>query len=366
MNEFELIEDYLKGKLQGQTLIEFENKLASNSNFASKVEEHKAMQEMLITQGLLETRDKLQALRKQKISNERRNNNGNNEWFKGIGYSIIILGVVMGIYMFYPKDKNAVEVRSVVAKNNNENSTIGNVLNPTQDIITITSPEVNSHDIDSSSSNLNPIIQKTDSLVNTSLTYVPIDTQAVKPPENKSSDHQNTPPAIAPNDLCEAVTIRAKIQTEPSCEDKSTGSLTLSQVVGGKGPYKYTLNNLETSRSLTFDRLPGGNHEVKITDINGCYSILETEIAYKSCTRNIFSPDYGETWKFPISSQGNCKVTIYDSAGKIVYQVNTYNGQPSEWDGTGNNEGYIKAGAYLFQITCDDGKSNQGSVTVTR
>ena len=86
----------------------------------------------------------------------------------------------------------------------------------------------------------------------------------------------------------------------------------------------------------------------------------------KPCQKNIFSPDYGETWKFPISNFGNCKITIYDSSGKIIYDVKTNSGQPSEWDGVGNNDGYVKAGAYLYQITCDDGKVTQGSVTVTR
>ena len=66
MNEYELIESYLKGNLQGQALIDFEKQTCFEQYFCFKVEEHKAMQEMLITQGLIQIREKLQAFKKGK------------------------------------------------------------------------------------------------------------------------------------------------------------------------------------------------------------------------------------------------------------------------------------------------------------
>jgi anti-sigma factor RsiW len=64
MDTIELIEDYLKGRLKGQELENFEVRMASDPAFAQEVEDHRAMQEMIFTQGLLETREKLQAIRK--------------------------------------------------------------------------------------------------------------------------------------------------------------------------------------------------------------------------------------------------------------------------------------------------------------
>jgi hypothetical protein len=368
MNEFELIENYLKGKLQGQELVEFENKLASNSAFSSKVEEHKAMQELLHTQGLIQTREKLQALRKERLSKDNKKGNGHNGWIKSVIFILLSLVVLTSVYLFFNQSKSSNDSNTFFTSSPEGNplsdSTISALDNKENTSATIISNSIDSIKTDKTLS-VTDITDK-DSVWQNMTTTSSTDTHSVKPTDKKNIASQKVIPPEIVKDACDEVHIKAKIQTDASCEDKTTGKLVLSQLTGGKAPYIFSLDNVESGRSGFFDQLPAGKHEVQITDANGCTTLLQAEIQSKPCQLNIFAPDYGETWKFPISTNGNCKVSIYDSSGKMVYEVTTNNGQPSEWNGVGNNEAYIKAGAYLYQISCDDGKINQGSVTVTR
>jgi len=55
--------------------------------------------------------------------------------------------------------------------------------------------------------------------------------------------------------------------TDETCKDDRNGTLVIDQVVGGRPPYTYNLNN----RPVTdFDNLSSGNYALRITDANGC------------------------------------------------------------------------------------------------
>jgi hypothetical protein len=358
MDEFEIIEDYLKGKLQGTSLKDFENRLVSDSAFASEVEEHRAMHDMLFTQGLMETREKLQTLRKIKQAKE----GGKGGAFKGTGLIVIALLVFTSVYVLVVKEKKP--------ENRKAESTPEAITKNEEKIEEKEKQKEEQKQKQSGETGKTDGVmqgQNKDELIDNQITPAPADTHTVKPKDQHPAVDPQINPVIPPEDLCARVTIKAKIITEESCQDQANGTLHITEITGGKRPYVFMLNDMESSRSHM--RLAPGKYDIRISDANGCMMETEAMIGSKTCQpekSNIFAPDYGETWKFPISAGGNCKIRIYDATGNIVYEVNTVNGHPSEWNGVGNNEGYIKAGAYLYQISCDDGAVGQGSVTVTR
>jgi hypothetical protein len=371
MEEFELIEDYLKGKLQGQALKDFETRLASDSSFGTKVEEHKIMQDLLFTQGLIETREKLQAIRKAKIAKEG-GKGGKNRWMNGLGIIIISFVMVNSIYVVFFKEKLSEKSKDVTFVQNEEIKEIEKTNAGKQE--RNSNPTNYNNKMDRiKDRNMLPVpgpdtITLRDKSIQSSV--IP-DTHNLKRKELNTVVEKKTSPKVNPEAVsCAGVYIKAKIQTEESCLDKATGKLYVSQVAGGNSPYRFSIDNSEVSvQNSYFEHLTPGKHQIRITDAGGCMTSMEAELLSKPCQpdkSNIFAPDYGETWKFPINPEGNCKVRIYDATGNIVYEVNTFNGQPFEWNGVGNNESYIRAGAYLYQISCDDGVINEGSVTVTR
>jgi hypothetical protein len=361
MDDFEIIEDYLKGKLKGQALKDFESRLVSDSAFASEVEEHRAMQDMLLTQGLMETREKLQTLRKIKQAKE----GGKEGPFKGIGLVVITFLVLTSIIYVWTNKEKSPENRKTVSTP----ETVSEQQKQEEDKQKEEQEQEQEQSRKSGRTETIVQAQKTEDSIDRQM-IAPSDTHTVKQKDQYPAIEPKTDPVIVPEALCAQVIIKAKVQTEESCQDKATGKIHLSQITGGKAPYRFLPDDSESpGQNSYFEHLETGKHKIMIIDANGCTTTVQADITGKPCQSeksNIFAPDYGETWKFPVSAGGNCKIRIYEATGNIVYEVNTVNGYPSEWNGVGNNEGYIKAGAYLYQISCDDGAMSQGSVTVTR
>jgi gliding motility-associated-like protein len=56
----------------------------------------------------------------------------------------------------------------------------------------------------------------------------------------------------------------------PNCEGDPPGSVQVSTVVGGTGPYSYSLDNGPAQSSAVFNNVPAGDHTVGVTDAIGC------------------------------------------------------------------------------------------------
>ncbi len=62
----------------------------------------------------------------------------------------------------------------------------------------------------------------------------------------------------------------AAVATTPTlCENGNDGTLTVSNVVGGAGPYLYSIDNNNFAASTEFTGLPSGNYTVYVMDSNG-------------------------------------------------------------------------------------------------
>ena len=56
-----------------------------------------------------------------------------------------------------------------------------------------------------------------------------------------------------------------------------------------------------------------------------------------------------------------CKLTVFARSGKTVFEAIPYN---NNWDGVSVGGKKLAEGAYYYVITCDDGKSTSGSVSI--
>ena len=110
------------------------------------------------------------------------------------------------------------------------------------------------------------------------------------------------------------------------------------------------------------------------TGINGCKGSDELTIEVEDTgdklpviAPRMFSPN-GDTiddlWiianmlNFP-----DCKIVVFDRNGSNVFESQPYR---NDWDGTDLNGNHVPKGAYFFIISCNDGKSATGSVSIIR
>ncbi len=110
------------------------------------------------------------------------------------------------------------------------------------------------------------------------------------------------------------------------------------------------------------------------TDIEGCKGSDELTIEVEDTgdklpvvAPRMFSPN-GDTiddlWiitnmlNFP-----DCKIVVFDRNGSNVFEAQPYK---NDWDGTDLNGNHVPEGAYFFVISCNDGKSATGSVSIIR
>jgi len=364
MSDFEIIENYLKGNLKGDELSTFERRLAADSQFSSEVEKHRKVQELILLRGLLETRGKLDEIRR--VKSGKHHGTGNNHWGK-----ILLLGIsavlISGLFLWLDKKENK----------------------PEKESLTVRIEEKKQSKEDTNSKEESPSLKSGEQKIwkeKSEGKRAPVDSISEKPdnkvvpdpiPTPAANDSSRRVPAVMPKEAdqsveqnpCKLIVIQAKIHSEESCVDKPTGKISLSSITGGSPPYKFSFNNYNFSSKDVFMNIGEGMHQVTIKDSKGCIQSFEIEIPGKECLAekpSKFSPDLGETWEYPVAPGGNAKVRLYDVAGRIVFETTIVNGYPTVWDGTGNHGSYIKAGAYIYQIINENGTVKEGSVTLVR
>ena len=110
------------------------------------------------------------------------------------------------------------------------------------------------------------------------------------------------------------------------------------------------------------------------TDLDGCTGSAEITIFVQDTgdvlpitAPKMFSPNddtIDDFWviknmlNFP-----DCKVVIFSRNGNTVFEAKPYN---NDWNGVSDSGEVLSEGAYFYVITCDDGKSSTGSVSIIR
>lgn len=110
------------------------------------------------------------------------------------------------------------------------------------------------------------------------------------------------------------------------------------------------------------------------TDLDGCSGSAEITIFVQDTgdvlpitAPKMFSPN-GDTiddfWVIEnMQNFPDCKIVIFSRNGNTVFEAKPYN---NDWNGKSDSGEVLAEGAYFYVITCDDGKSSTGSVSIIR
>lgn len=77
-------------------------------------------------------------------------------------------------------------------------------------------------------------------------------------------------------------------------------------------------------------------------------------------------PSYGETWKVPANQDKMYVLTLHNSAGQLVFQHKSHDSHLSEWEGIGTSGNVLDAGLYIYVIEYQDGTREAGNITIAK
>jgi hypothetical protein len=387
---YELIERYLLGRASPGEKTEIELRMKNDPSFAEEVERHRGMQQVIQDQSVLDVRDMLTRIRKEKqISIKRRN-----RFYR----SMLIVGscaiiVSLSLLFILNNDDSAVR-RASEASQASEAFTgtdpaaaldlkSGAVVDASTDLKSgETMADVTDDDVIDDNVVDNVIVDADD---NASATPDLKSVVAVAEPDLKSgaimdegkkaaeteeseaasvTDKKNIKIAEASSPPCE---IKAEYTTEASCNNKATGVIKImgNTLTGGTPPYRVFLNEAYDD-SMIFRGLKPGFYKLEIRDAAGCLaSFGSIFVGTKECRyQGNFYP-LMEQWEIPLDFQPGT-IEIYNKNGQKVYELR-FDGMGKEyWNGNDLNNEALPMGLYLFTIRYDSGDMFEGSVTINR
>ena len=150
------------------------------------------------------------------------------------------------------------------------------------------------------------------------------------------------------------------------CKDSKDGVIAVN-VSGGKGAYKYTWSNGDTSKTLL--GVPNGNYKLLVKDTNNCSASANYTINYtrENCEDEVFVPQgfspNGDGINDAYSIEGIEKypdnyLRIYNRWGTLVFEEKGYK---NTWEGTsetgiGSNGERLPTGTYFYLLELIPGK----------
>lgn len=168
-------------------------------------------------------------------------------------------------------------------------------------------------------------------------------------------------PTINP---CDDTKITAQVTSNNTCMDEANGEIKIhnASISGGVAPYSYALNNEESSSLTTrYTGLSEGTYEVHIKDSKGCEIMKEVIVEARKC-KYIYSRQEDVYWQLPTNKP--CKLTIFNVSGYIVVTKEYYDGDLLQWDGFGNNGEALATGSYVYVIETIDGDKEKGELAI--
>lgn len=365
---FELIEDYLKGKLQGDDLKAFEDAIKENQQLQNQVAVSRLANDLIIANRLQEVKTIFQE--------EHAANTKNLSWWKGGITGLITISIIGLMWLFF------------FSENENKNIQKESLLlapGPNKDIVTAHDEDVHKNSEKKPSGKKIPGNNKKVKVkkVEPGLSESPNIIQPEKEIEiltqdsetrtiDKVSDPEITGIPETPidakkseNDPCAEINIQASTSVKSACKNKADGEIIISSIKGGESPYQFTITSL-SDKTATSEKLKAGIYNLTITDSHGCEKTLkEISVPEKICLIDYhFNPYYAEEWTIPTNNLSG-RLFVYDNAGNVYYEKQTTGYGIETWNGE-SMTGIITPGFYLFVIKNSDGTEVQGTITITQ
>ncbi|MGN6645547.1 MAG: hypothetical protein ACTHJT_03360 [Cytophaga sp.] len=367
---FDLIENYLNGDMPEAERLAFEERIAQDTSLADRVTEVRAANEAIYYASLAEL--------KNTIGNDLKNIKYKPpvNWKKTGTITLLSLALLSGVTTYFIST-NKVNITDPKGEDNK--------ITATENINKQKNTPVTSKESLSSGENG----------FNQSITKAPIDTLHNNQANNQQSNtadvvtksstteknivSENTTqhnPAESTDKKDETVTVNEeknpcnrsfKINTEASCREKETGSISIIS----DGAYSYTFQvDMQSNKGTkgNFVNLPAGAHEILVTYGKECAYKTKAVIADKWCAMNTsysFNPDYNEKWKPVYESGASGTILIYDKSGKEIYSLPFGSGN-EEWIGNDRQGSSVPVGIYIAFIHYSDGRKEKVDLTIVR
>lgn len=178
--------------------------------------------------------------------------------------------------------------------------------------------------------------------------------------------------ALQPLDIsgCSGLKFEIAPLIEPACKGESNGKVTfqLSSIKGGKSPYQVSLEkNVNATKTDRFYHLSSGEHVFYLKDSKGCTETINLVVPESQCLENKFvlNTVAGEVWQIPATSQ-DYLLTIFDRSGRVVYKRKSGDIFQSQWMGMDMNGSYLESGLYIYVIEYNDGKKQNGQLSIVK
>lgn len=357
--QYEMIEQYLKGKLSSSDKLAFEKRMQEDPSLSEEVSMQKMLNDLVLEKGLSDIR--------KKVGEDMMPPSGSS-FKKPILISlagILLTAGILYFFLFPNKQENGNEgkIKQVSSSATSETSEVGEDKIKKKSRGTLqtnagitTKKEETSGELNINESN--QVVSENEEVEKSTQDH------AVKKEEGYSLNGLlETAPEEAP-----CPDIKFEVKTGASCANQDNGSLEInpSGIHGGTGPYTYAIDAIDFRKEHSYTGLSAGTHRAAIKDSKGCISQKEIHITEKIC----FEPkDYSfnpetESWKFPFAEHESGSITITSKNGNVLYTTKVLHGNPSEWNGRTTSGELLGTGTYVYIAQTDKGEVRQGYIVI--
>jgi hypothetical protein len=363
---YELIDQYLNGKLSEKEKISFQNEISSNQELNALVEKQRLANQLIIENRLSKLKSQVGGDIQAGVADRlifRKN------LIHGLWWTIGLITICATTFMVLSKEE-------VV---NHKSNQIKSVETHTQTVVpnsTTTTESTKTEKVKPSFKTDKTSVVKKD-VMNQSPVEVELKkTTADQTVDQTSKNHDDTNVMVEDKkDPCSQIQLNLSGNAIATCFGRDEGKLEIDGA-GGTTPYKFGIRK-ESSKEVSwkvpgvtsFDHLSSGKYYVIAEDKNGCKTDQEVSfiISSKSCVDEqteeyAFKPEYGEQFKLQPENDGT--ISIYDRAGREVYQSTLHAGTEFIWDGMDLHGKFVEKGLYLYLLKYKEGNTKKGYITV--
>jgi hypothetical protein len=362
---YDQIDQYLKGILSDQEMVDFEEKMQSDAALAEEVEMQKLLNDLILEKSLADIRKKVgQDFSDGAVSSGQ----GRIPWLPVAG----MLLIASGIFLYFQYKNPATKI---ISRRVSEESLAAD--NPAAEIRL--SGEKSDHS--SPPGKIKENIQsgkkdsdfRTTSIQSEQIEYQTTDLELKTSEQEKLNIQDVVTPEKAVGNQNKNLDIpcpeiRFEVKSSPSCRNKETGTIQIliSGIYGGEKPYRFSIAGNDFSGESLLSQLGAGNYITAVKDNRGCKTEKEVVVSQVTCPEYkdySFNPET-ENWNIPLTGQESGNIKIADKNGTIVFSAKISNGSPGEWNGTSLQGEVLESGTYLYLIQTTEGEIRQGYISI--
>ena len=364
MNQQELtywrIHDYLKGKLEGNDLIQFENELHTNESLKDDVEMHRLANSLIIN-------NRLNSAKQTSLDIQKQYKKGNLSSKYIIG-GIVLLTTLVSTFLFNKTTNDQAKTTKVQESSKIESQPKLAIQSATKPVEkTISTKETFKQ------TELKPTEAVETSVPSTSVSI----SNSTEKPKNQADNTTKVAQASVTEtiahkpsvlvDPCQGIKISASTSSSNTCKGDETGAIYISDIKGGAIPYKTEIVSAKENLKMTNKHLSSGKYNVQISDKNNCTTLIENVVVKAiecDSKEEVFNPFIGEHLKLP-THHSKTTFIVHDKTGAVYFKHSINADETFEWNGQALN-GETETGHFAYEIVYEDGTRKHSTLTITQ